>query len=82
MVRRCADWFVKAGASWFVVVCYGYVRQGSSRQAGLGADRCVLVGCGELRQVRHGAASSRKVRLVPVRQVRRDKVGHGEVRQV
>lgn len=56
--------------------------RGSSRQAGLGADRCVLVGCGELRQVRHGAASSRKVRLVPVRQVRRDKVGHGEVRQV
>jgi hypothetical protein len=35
-----------------------------------------------VRQVRHGAASSRKVRLVPVRQVRRDKVGHGEVRQV
>jgi hypothetical protein len=35
-----------------------------------------------VRQVRHGAASSRKVRLVSVRQVRRDKVGHGEVRQV
>ena len=35
-----------------------------------------------VRQVRHGAASSRKARLVPVRQVRRDKVGHGEVRQV
>ncbi len=28
--------------------------RGSSRQAGLGADRCVLVGCGELRQVGNG----------------------------
>jgi hypothetical protein len=40
---------------------------------------CGAARIGSLRQVRHGAASSRKVRLVPVRQAGWGEVSSGEV---
>jgi hypothetical protein len=82
MVRRCADWFVKAGASWFVVVCCGNVRHGGVRQGRWGMAWESEERFGELRQARYVAAGQVTVRCSSVRQVRRDKVGHGEVRQV
>ena len=53
MVRRCAVWFIKAGGEW-----PGKARSGLLWQVGFGADRCVLVGCGELRQARLGLGRS------------------------